>query len=303
MSDTSEETKRGGDKTSDNNDSDDDNNDKNGRKYDSSDSVTPPPPVLTPVRKRGRPVGRPPGRPPGPGRGRGSVLRRIQGAVRKPRGATRGSRGTSRGLMRGMRKGLGSVHSKTRGIGLMRGFGRGFVKSPVRGIGRGRGRAGMRGRGMRPTSLLKVKTKSDRPVGRPKKIPLIDSDEKKTNKMNTHKSDTKSPHKHSIFDFKVEKSKFGMERKHESSSSLLGVSILEHDPDYNEDDDFDDYFDDNGFMEPQIDPRNYWRPPANAKSLLDKVCITDVTTSSGTITFRECSSDTGFFKKEAMETS
>ena len=231
------------------------------------------------------------------------MLRRIQGAVRKPRGAPRGSRGSSRGLMRGMRKGLGSVHSKTRGIGLMRGFGRGFAKSPVRGIGRGRGRGGVRGRGIRPASLLKVKVKSDRPVGRPKKIPLLDSNVKQTVKMNTHKTDTKSPHKHSIFDFKVEKSKFGTERKRESSSSLLGVSILEHDPDFIEDEDFDDYFDDNGFMEPQIDPRNYWCPPANAKTLLDQVCITDVTTSSGTITFRECSSETGFFKKEDLETS
>ena len=297
MSDSSPDSKSAeNDKSSDNEDSDV-NNDIKVKKYDSSDSTTPPPPVLTPIRKRGRP----PGRPPGSGRGRGSVLRHIQGAVRKPRGAKRGRGGSGRGILRGIRKGLARGHSKTRGVGLMRGLGRGLVKSPVRGLGRGRG--GGRGRGIRPTSLLKVKMKTERPVGRPKKIPH-ESSLKPSEKTNTHKSDTKSPQKRNIFDFKTEKSKLEIERKRDSSSSMQGVSILEHEPDLMDDEDFDDDdIDEESFMEHHVDPRNYWCPPANVKTLLDQVCITDVTTSSGTITFRECSSETGFFKKKELECS
>ena len=297
LSDTSAESKSGeNDKSSVGGDSDIDH-DKHGKKYESGDSVTPPPPVLTPVKKRGRPPGRQPGRPPGPGRGRGSVLRKIQGAVRKPRGGGRGRGNSPRGLLRGIRKGLTRGHSKTRGVGLIRGMGKGFPKSPVRGLGRGRG--GVRGRGIiRPAGMLKLKMKSDRPVGRPKKIPH-DSAVKVSEKTNTQKSDTKSPQKRSIFDFKIERSKSEIEKKRDSASSLLGVSILEHEPDLMDDDDFDD----DNFMEHHVDPRNYWCPPANVKTLLDQVCITDVTTSSGTITFRECTSETGFFKKKEQECS
>ena len=263
--------------------------------FDHSNSPTPPPPVLTPIRRRGRP----PGRPPGSGRGRGSGLPHLQGVGPKPRGAKRG-RGSGRGVLRGIRRGLSGGPNKTRGVGLMRGLGRGLVRSPMRGLGRGRG--GVRGRGMRPASLLKVKVKTDRPVGRPKKIPQ-ESPLKSSKKPSTHKSDSKSPHKRNIFDFKTEKSK-SEERKKGSSSSMQGVSILEHEPDLMDDEDFDfDDIDDDNFMEHHVDPRNYWCPPANVKTLLDQVCITDVTTPSGTITFRECSSETGFFKNKQLECS
>ncbi|XP_013407235.1 chromobox protein homolog 2 [Lingula anatina] len=45
--------------------------------------------------------------------------------------------------------------------------------------------------------------------------------------------------------------------------------------------------------------RNYWRPPPEMKKILDDMLITDVTTNTVTVTIRECTSDSGFFKPRA----
>ena len=55
-------------------------------------------------------------------------------------------------------------------------------------------------------------------------------------------------------------------------------------------------------MEPAMEVRAFWKPPPEAKPLLDQVFITDVTSGSLTITIRESTSDAGFFKqREATE--
>ena len=50
-------------------------------------------------------------------------------------------------------------------------------------------------------------------------------------------------------------------------------------------------------MEPAMEVRAFWKPPPEAKPLLDQVFITDVTSGSLTITIRESTSDAGFFKQ------
>lgn len=47
---------------------------------------------------------------------------------------------------------------------------------------------------------------------------------------------------------------------------------------------------------PEEDSRAFWTPPPETKAVLDKVMITDVTSNMLTITVRESSTDTGFFK-------
>ena len=50
-------------------------------------------------------------------------------------------------------------------------------------------------------------------------------------------------------------------------------------------------------IEPAMEVRAFWKPPPEAKPLLDQVFITDVTSGSLTITIRESTSDAGFFKQ------
>ncbi|KAK6171600.1 hypothetical protein SNE40_019751 [Patella caerulea] len=50
------------------------------------------------------------------------------------------------------------------------------------------------------------------------------------------------------------------------------------------------------YDEKPVELKNYWSPPVSVKPVLDNVFITDVTSDSETITIRECSSDSGFFK-------
>ncbi|XP_067673035.1 chromobox protein homolog 8-like [Haliotis asinina] len=50
--------------------------------------------------------------------------------------------------------------------------------------------------------------------------------------------------------------------------------------------------------EKAVETKSYWSPPSSIKPILDQVCITDVSLrDSITITVRECTSDSGFFRK------
>ena len=51
------------------------------------------------------------------------------------------------------------------------------------------------------------------------------------------------------------------------------------------------------FEESRVEVRAFWKPPEETKPLLDHIVITDVTTNTLTITVRESSTETGFFKK------
>ena len=50
-----------------------------------------------------------------------------------------------------------------------------------------------------------------------------------------------------------------------------------------------------------VDPRTFWRPPEEARPMLDQVFITDVTANRVTVTVRESHTDTGFFRKREVE--
>ncbi|ELT97418.1 hypothetical protein CAPTEDRAFT_221925 [Capitella teleta] len=52
---------------------------------------------------------------------------------------------------------------------------------------------------------------------------------------------------------------------------------------------------------PASDNRAFWKPPEDTRPLLDQVFITDVTADDLTITIRESTTDTGFFKKRGVE--
>lgn len=49
------------------------------------------------------------------------------------------------------------------------------------------------------------------------------------------------------------------------------------------------------------DTRTFWRPPEEARPILDQVFITDVTANRVTVTVRESHTDTGFFRKREVE--
>ncbi|XP_045213632.2 chromobox protein homolog 8-like [Mercenaria mercenaria] len=299
MSDTSQESKSAvNDKSSVNSDSSDEESKKAMDRInnESSDSVTPPPPKLTPVRKRGRPPG-------SLNKPKHLVLPHLhsmkprgKGTVGRPRGIGRG-----RSLKRGFGRGLSQGRGSSKAASLLKTIGRGLNRSPGKIL---KTRGGVRGRGMRGSALNKIKMKSGRPPGRPRKIDKNNqSTDKNTPKSINSPKDIKSMKFFSHL--KVEKSSPENDRKWNNMGSLEGVSILEHEPDsmdddYDDDEDEDDY--DNGdsdsLIERPVDLRNYWIPPSNVKSLLDQVCITDVTTNSGTITFRECTSESGFFNNE-----
>lgn len=295
MSDTSQESKSAvNDKSSVNSDSSDEESKKAMDRInnESSDSVTPPPPKLTPVKKRGRPPG-------SLNKPKHMLLPHLHSLKQKGRGAVGRPRGVGRGrsLKRGFGRGLSQGRGSSKAASLLKTIGRGLSRSPAKVI---RGRGGVRGRGMRGSALNKIRMKTGRPPGRPKKTDKNNQpNEKNTSKSINSPKDLKSMKFFS--NLKVEKSSPDSDRKWDSMGSLEGVSILEHEPD-SMDDDYDDEDDDEDFyngdsdslMERPVDLRNYWIPPTNVKSLLDQVCITDVTTNSGTITFRE-TSDSGFF--------
>lgn len=263
---------------------------------DSSDSVTPPPPKLTPVRKRGRPPGslNKPKNLALPHLH--NVLKQRGKSVGRPRGVGRG-----RALKRGVGRGMMGTRGTSKASNLLKNVGRGITRSPAKRL-TSRGRGGMRGRGPRNPILNKIKIKG-RP-GRPKKI----STSGQSSESNTQKSsssptkDIKSMKYFSHIKSDKSSSEMGHD-KWDTLGPLQGVSILEHEPDSMDEDfhDDDEFFNngesDNVFERP-VDLRSYWIPPSNVKSLMDKVCITDVTTDSGTITFRECPSNSGFFKTE-----
>lgn len=298
MSDSSDDSNSSdNDKTSDSSETSDDERKKTGDRlqHESGDSVTPPPPKLTPVKKRGRP----PGSLNKPKHFMlphlHSMKQRGKGTVGRPRGIGRG-RSLKRGFGRGLSQGRGSAKA----AGLLKTIGRGLSHSPGKVL---RGRGNIRGRGMRGSSLSRIRMKSGRPPGRPRKTERdSQQSEKNTQKSINSPKDIKSS---KFFSHLKDKSITDSERKWENVGSLEGVSILEREPDsmdedYDEDDGDEDYFngDSDGLMAGPVDLRNYWIPPSNVKSLLDKVCITDVTTNSGTITFRECNSEPGFFGHE-----
>lgn len=303
MSDSSNDSKSANhDKSSNSSDSSDDENQKVADRInnESSDSVTPPPPKLTPVRKRGRPPG-------SLNKPKNLVLphlhsmkQRGKGSVGRPRGIGRG-RSLKRGFGRGIAQGRGSGKASS----LLKTIGKGMNRSPGKVL---RGRGGVRGRGMRGSAMNKIKLKPGRSPGRPRKVDKNNASiEKNTPKSLNSPKDLKSMKFFSRL--KGEKSNSENDRKWENMASLEGVSILEREPDsmdddYPEDDD-EDYYngDSDSLFERRVDLRNYWSPPQNVKSLLDQVCITDVTTNSGTITFRECNSDSGFFNPENGSTS
>ena len=52
---------------------------------------------------------------------------------------------------------------------------------------------------------------------------------------------------------------------------------------------------------PPVDMRTFWRPPEEARPILDQVFITDVTANRVTVTVRESHTDTGFFRKREVE--
>lgn len=301
MSDTSQESKSPvNDRSSSHSDSSDEESKKDMDRInnDSSGSVTPPPPKLTPVRKRGRPPG-------SLNKPKHLILPHLhsmkqrggKGAVGRPRGMGRG-----RNVKRGFGRGLSQSRGSSKSASLLKTIGRGLNRSPGKIL---KNRGGVRGRGMRGTSLNKIKMKTGRPPGRPRKAEKTSSStDKNTPKSINSPKDLKSMKFFSHL--KAEKSSPENDRKWNNMGSLEGVSILEHEPDsmdddYGEDDDDEDDYDNgdsDSLMDRPIDYRNYWIPPSNVKSLLDQVCITDVTTNSGTITFRECTSESGFFNKE-----
>lgn len=43
-----------------------------------------------------------------------------------------------------------------------------------------------------------------------------------------------------------------------------------------------------------------WKPERNAKELFDSICVTDVTSNMTTITVKECTTDSGFFKNSVL---
>lgn len=43
-----------------------------------------------------------------------------------------------------------------------------------------------------------------------------------------------------------------------------------------------------------------WKPEQNAKELFDSICVTDVTSNMTTITVKECTTDSGFFKSSVL---
>lgn len=299
MSDTSHESKAAvNDKSSANCDTTDEESKKAMDRInnESSDSVTPPPPKLTPIRRRGRPPGslNKPKHLALPHLH--SMKQRGRGAVGRPRGIGRGQ-SVKRGFGRGMSQGRGT----SKAVSLLKTIGRGLNRSPGK-VVRGRGGAGDRGRGIRGSAMNKMRMKPGRSPGRPKKLDkTAQSNDKNTPKSMNSPKDIKSMKFFSHL--KVDKSSAENDRKWENMGSLEGVSILEHEPDTLGDEyDFDeeDFYngDSDSLMERPVDVRNYWMPPNNIKSLLDQVCITDVTTNSGTITFRECTSESGFFSAE-----
>lgn len=54
---------------------------------------------------------------------------------------------------------------------------------------------------------------------------------------------------------------------------------------------------------PTADCGSVWLPPLGVRSLLDKVCITDVTANTLTVTIRECTTDEGFFSLTTLVAS
>jgi hypothetical protein len=300
MSDTSEDSKSAAnDQNSVSSDmsADESKKDVDRINHESGDSVTPPPPKLTPVRKRGRP----PGSLNKPKHfifpHLHSIKQRGKGSVGRPRGIGRG-----RSLKRGFGRGLSQGREGSKAVGLLKTIGRGLNRSPGKIL---RGRGNIRGRGMRGSTLTKIRMKSGRPPGRPRKVDRdLHPNDRNTPKSINSPKDLKSMKFFSHL--KGDKSSPENDRKWDNMGSLEGVSILEREPDsmddeYEEDDEDDEDFyngDSDGFIARPVDFRNYWSPPSNVKSLLDKVCITDVTTHSGTITFRECNSESGFFNHE-----
>ena len=266
---------------------------------DSSDSASPPPPKLTPVRKRGRPPGslnKPKNFIPH----LHSVLQQ-RGKVGRPKGTIGRGRSFKRGLGRGL-MGRGSTKTSS----LLKNIGHSLSKSSSKSLVRGRG--SLRGRGS--SVLNKIKIKSGRSPGRP---PKKSSSDLPTVGNNTHKpssSPSKDINKSMKFFPHNKNDKSNSVNEHhkwDSVGSLHGVSILEHEPDSLDEYGDDDYVTDcytNGDVgtgsESAVDPRNYWIPPSSSRTLMDKVCITDVTTKAGeTITFREFSPNSGFLKSES----
>ncbi|KAL4240341.1 Chromobox protein 8 [Mactra antiquata] len=283
-------------KTSDSSDSSDDENQKvaNRINNESSDSVTPPPPKLTPVRKRGRPPG-------SLNKPKNLVLPHLHSIKKRGKGNAGRPKGMGRGrsLKRGFGRGMGTTRGGGKAASVLKTIGRGLSRSPGKVL---RGKGGI-GRGERGSGENKIKLKKGKSPGRPRKVIKDNSSiEKNTQKSVNSPKDIKSMKFFSRL--KGEKSSSENDRKWEMGS-LEGVSILEHEPDSMDDDDYpedddDDYCngDSDSLFERPVDLRNYWSPPQNVKSLLDQVCITDVTTNSGTITFRECNSDSGFFNAQ-----
>ena len=52
---------------------------------------------------------------------------------------------------------------------------------------------------------------------------------------------------------------------------------------------------------PPVDTRTFWRPPEEARPILDQVFITDVTANRVTVTVRESHTDAGFFRKREVD--
>ena len=272
---------------------------------DSSDSVTPPPPKLTPVKtvkKRGRPPGSPNKQKSLKLPHLHNVLKQKGKGVGRPRGVGRG-----KALKRGVGRGVVSSRGTSKTAGLLKNLGRGMTRSPAKKLTARGGRGALRGRTSSSPLLTKIKIKG-RPPGRPRKINPLGHHSSESNTQKSIISPTKDIKSMKFFShLKSDKSSSDMDNDNwDRMGSLQGVSILEHEPD-SMDEDFEDDFYNNGesdnVFERPVDLRNYWSPPSNVKSLMDKVCITDVTTDSGTITFRECPSNTGFFKKENGESN
>ncbi|KAH3870042.1 E3 SUMO-protein ligase CBX4-like [Dreissena polymorpha] len=304
MSDTSQELKDADNSSGSTTDERDDNDRSNKkstsqRNEDSSESDSPPPPKLMPVRKRGRP--------------RGSLnkvkkfhLPHLHNAMMKQKGKVGRPRTVGRGrppFKRGLARGVITSGKSPKSSSYLKTIGRGLSRTPVKMLSRGRGN--IRGRGPRDSILNKIKMKSGRAPGRPKKE-MADSHSKDGNTQKSSCSPGKDIKSKFFTHMKSEKSNSSAaNHKWDSMGSLHGVSILEHEPDSMDDEaseDADDAFsgdERDTFLERPIDLRNYWYPPPNNKDLMDKVCITDVTTDSGsTITFREGPSYSGFFTSE-----
>ncbi|XP_033739633.1 LOW QUALITY PROTEIN: chromobox protein homolog 8-like [Pecten maximus] len=210
--------------------------------------------------------------------------------IKRPRGRPRGRPPLS---------GRGGPPTLRLNVGVIRGRGRGRGRgSPGRGRGRGRPPLGGRGRGISGRGRMsrgRGLGRGLRGVGRntvirkPNSNLLSLTNKPKVKKI--HEGQMKIKDMEFPKSKKIETGMFLKDRK----DNLQGVSILEKESRHESGKSIH-------FSQP-VEQRDYWRPPSDVKTMLDHVMVTDVTTTGGTITVRESSSNSGFFQERDSELS